>query len=363
MNRVLKEDLNYTLSKLTNEEIMKLSNSTVLITGCGGFLGQYYLAFFEEFQYRLNVKKVIGIDTFLFGKSPLIKRLENIELFDIRDMNIMDFSASGLAEEYQIDYVFHMASIASPTYYRKYPLETLDSNVWGLRVLLEEFKNRKLKGFLFYSSSEIYGNPLGSENIPTSEMYWGNVSCIGPRACYDEAKRFGETLCYYYEKLFKMPLSIVRLFNVYGPGLNINDRRAPADFANAVINNKDIIIYSDGSPTRTFCYVADSAIGEIKALLNPGNGAFNIGMKDNEITIVQLANEFKKVGEAMWGYSGKVRYELSDDIDYLTHDPARRCPKLDKVNEILNYYPVIDLNTGIKRYLEFLKLEGENVSW
>ena len=146
-----------------------------------------------------------------------------------------------------------MASIASPSFYRKYPIETLDANIWGLRRLLDFYCEKNIRGLAFYSSSEIYGDPT-PENIPTPETYRGNVDCQGPRACYDEAKRFGETMCYLFHQKYNMPITIIRPFNNYGPGVRLNDARVLADFANAVRQNKDIVMFSDGSPTRTFCY-------------------------------------------------------------------------------------------------------------
>ena len=364
ISKILHEDLEYTFSKLSKNELDKLKHSTILITGCGGFLGQYHLAFFYEFGEKLNIKKVIGIDNFMLGKSPFITEIEkNIQLFDIKQMDICSLDTTDFLSKYDVDYVVHMASIASPTYYRKHPIETLDSNVWGLRNLLDIFSKKNIKGFLFYSSSEIYGNPLGEENIPTNESYWGNVSPIGPRACYDEAKRFGETLCYYYEKLYSMPVSVVRLFNIYGPGMNLNDRRAPADFANSIISNRDIEIYSDGTTTRSFCYVADSVVGELKALLSPYNGAFNIGLNEKETTIRELAETFIDVGEKICCYKGEISFEQSKDAEYLVHDPSRRCPDLSKARTLLHFEPTISLEDGVERYIRHILEIGENAKW
>lgn len=362
MNRILEYDLDYTFHNLSNEEQEKLYGATILITGCGGFLGQYYLAFFHKYGKVLNLKKVIGIDTFLLGKSVLVQDLQLDSLFDIRTMDIKCFQESNLASQYAIDYVFHMASIASPTYYRLHPLETVDSNIWGLRALLDSFTGYPLKGFLFYSSSEVYGDP-DERCVPTSENYWGNVSCIGPRACYDESKRFGETLCWIYHKLHNIPIRIVRLFNVYGPGLKMNDRRVPADFANAIINNENIVIYSNGQPKRTFCYVADSVVGEIKALLSSDFDVYNIGANTEESSILQLAEVFKTVGIANFDYTGSIIYKKSEDADYLTHDPQRRCPNLTKAKDQLDYLPTVKLDEGVYRYLAYLKEEGEQAVW
>lgn len=361
-NRILKADIKYTFEGLSQIERKNFENAVILITGCGGFLGQYYLSFFEELGDLLGIQKVIGIDTFLLGKSPLVHKLETNALFDIRTLDVKDFAQSDLSVRYDIDYVFHMASIASPSFYRKYPLETIDSNILGIRTLLDAFQNRNLKGFLFYSSSEVYGDP-DPGCVPTPEDYFGNVATLGPRACYDESKRFGETLCWVYHKLYQMPIRIVRLFNVYGPGLKINDRRAPADFAQAILSNRDIPIYSNGQPKRTFCYVADSTIGEIKAIMSPAFDVFNIGSGSEEMTIYQLAELYRAIGAAHFGYNGRILYETSADPEYLVHDPQRRCPDLTKTIQKLRYNPQIAPAQGVLRYLKYLKEEGKDAEW
>lgn len=361
-NPILNEDLEYTFKSLAPEEIEKLRNSTILITGCGGFLGQFHLSFWEKYGKELNIKKVIGIDSFLLGESSLIKKLKSNPLFDIRNMDVIDFPKSDICKIYSIDYVLHMASIASPTYYRKHPLETVDSNIWGIRALLDGLRDVKLKGFLFYSSSEVYGDPDNSV-VPTSEEYWGNVSCLGPRACYDESKRFGETLCWIYNKLYQMPIRIVRLFNVYGPGLKLNDRRAPADFAMSVMHNKKIDILSDGSHTRTFCYVADSCVGEYKTMLYDSFDVFNIGCNSGEMCIEAFAALFQKTAVTKFGYAEEYVFSVSDDPDYLVNDPKRRCPDLTKSEKLLNHHSTILPKEGVARYLEYLKIEGENAIW
>ena len=148
----------------------------------------------------------------------------------------------------------------------------------------------QLKGLLFFSSSEIYGDPA-PEAIPTNESYRGNVACLGPRACYDEAKRFGETLCWVFANTLGTPIRIVRPFNNYGPGMALTDSRAPADFGQCVMQNRDITIFSSGAPTRTFCYVADAVAGYFKALLHDRFDAFNIGIEKPEISVRELAEQ------------------------------------------------------------------------
>ena len=149
---------------------------------------------------------------------------------------------------------------------------------------------------IFFSSSEIYGDP-DAAHIPTKEDYRGYVNTIGPRACYDESKRFGETICYEYAKEYNLPITLVRPFNNYGPGMKLGDKRVPADFASAVMNNEDIVILSDGKPTRTFCYIADAITGYLKVLLHGSFDVFNIGIDKPEISILELANIYAQRGK------------------------------------------------------------------
>ncbi len=272
-----------------------------------------------------------------------------IEKFDIIKDDI-----SNIDNAKEATFIIHLASIASPTFYRKYPIETLDANIWGLRNLLEFYKEKQINGFLFFSSSEIYGDPIQSE-IPTNEEYRGNVSCIGPRACYDESKRFGETMCYLFANKHNMPIGIARPFNNYGPGMSINDKRVPADFAKSIVENKDIEIFSDGTPKRTFCYISDAICGYLKILLYGKFDYFNIGIDKNEISINELALIYKKIGNEIFKYQGSIKLSKSIDKEYLIHNPNRRCPDITKAKTILNYNPTIDIEKGIYRFLSFLR--------
>lgn len=356
--KTLAEDLDYTFSKLTDQEKEKLSNSTILITGCAGFLGYYYLRFFEAHAEKLHIKKVIGLDNFELGMPGWISDLRDNQIFEIKKFDIASDNIGTVVDAEYVDFVIHMASIASPIYYREHPIETLDANIWGLRHLLDYYRDKHLKGFLFYSSSEIYGDP-DIDHIPTKEDYRGFVSCTGPRACYDESKRFGETMCSLFFQKYHVPIRIVRPFNIYGPGMRLNDRRLPADFAKNVMSNEDIVIYSDGTPTRTFTYVADSIVGDLKVLLYHTFDIFNIGSEAPEITVAQLADYYIKAGQDTVGYIGKITYRISYDKDYLTDNPTRRCPDLSKAKRLLGYKPTIKVGEGICRFLQFLQESDE----
>lgn len=358
-NHILKEDMTAIFEKLSGQEKDKLRNTTILLTGCGGFLGYYFMHFFSHFAEELQIKKIIALENFLTGTKDWLDNLveSNPDLIKLHEFNVITDSVEDIESASDADIVIHMASIASPTFYRIYPIETVDANITGLRRLLDYYAQKDLKGFLFFSSSEIYGDPF-PEFIPTKEEYRGNVATIGPRACYDEAKRFGETLCYLFAQKFNMPIGIARPFNNYGPGMNINDKRLPADFAKAVLENRDLEILSDGTPTRTFCYISDAINGYLKVLLHGEFDVFNIGMDKPELSVREFAELFNKEGKAIFDYQGSISFNVSTDKEYLTDNPNRRCPDISKARTILNYNPAVLPSEGIRRYLQFLHLNN-----
>jgi len=352
---VINADLNYICENL-QEEFPQLSGKRLLIAGGAGFLG-YYLVQSVLYWNQLNSEKppieLIVYDNFMRGVPGWLKGLEGDANLSVEKFDVIDPLPSDMGD---FHYIIHAATIASPIYYRLHPIETMDANVYGLRHFLDYCLEQKergtpLEGFLFYSTSEIYGDPT-PENIPTSEDYRGNVSCTGPRACYDESKRYGETLCVNFARQHGLPIRIARPFNNYGPGLKISDRRALPDFARNVLNGEDIVLLSDGAPTRTFCYVADAIVGYYKILIRGQDGeSYNIGLDKPEISIRELAERVIDMARGLFSYQGKLMFRVSDDKDYLTDNPNRRCPVVDKAREQLNYSPSIQLEDGLKRSL------------
>jgi nucleoside-diphosphate-sugar epimerase len=212
-------------------------------------------------------------------------------------------------------------------------------------------RGKPVAGMLFYSSSEIYGDP-DPANIPTSEEYRGYVSCTGPRACYDESKRYGETLCVVFAQQYGVPVKMARPFNNYGPGLKITDRRVIPDYCRAVLDNRPIVMYSDGRPTRTFCYSADAIIGYYKILVRGRPGEpYNIGTESPEISMLELAERISATARELFDYSGEVIHQPSPETDYLVDNPNRRCPRIDKARRELGYNPGIELGEGLRRTL------------
>jgi len=353
-NRILDEDIEYIRRALSARELEFFGGRSVLITGCAGFLGYTFLHFFTRLARELKLRQVIGLDSFILGRPAWLDRLaaEN-PVLQLHAADIRSTDLGKIPGAQDADLVIHMASIASPTYYRKHPIETLEANIWGLRALFDFYKERKIAGLLFFSSSEVYGDPP-ADQVPTSESYRGNVAMIGPRACYDEAKRCGETMSYLYAERYGLPVSIVRPFNNYGPGMKLDDRRVPADFAKAVLANQDIQIFSDGKPTRTFCYVADAITGYLKALAHGKFEFFNIGIEKPETSVEGLAEIYRRAGAQICGYSGKVVLAVQSEQAYLTDNPNRRCPRIDKARELLGFAPTIEVEAGVRRFLEFI---------
>jgi UDP-glucuronate decarboxylase len=341
-----------------DSERRALDGATVLVTGCAGFLGSYCLRFLRHCGAELRINSVIGLDNLILRRSSWLNELVSrspmirFHRFDIATGNLAEIPGAAEAT-----YVLHMASIGSSTFFRRLNIETSDATVWGLRNLVNFYREKPLKGLLFFSSSEIYGDPA-SEFIPTPETYRGNVPCVGPRACYDESKRFGETLSEMFAARYGMPIVVVRPFNTYGPGMVLDDKRVPADFAKAVIAGADIEILSDGSPTRTFCHVADALAGYLKALVHGRFDVFNIGMDRPEISMKSLAEIYRRHGEAMFGYRGQVRLGASSDPFYLSDVPNRRCPDITHAKDVLGFAPSILVDEGVGRYLSFLKQES-----
>lgn len=354
---VEREDLEYITDRL-EDEFFELSGKKVLITGGAGFLG-YYLTksvlFWNEQHPDQAPIDLFVLDNFRRGVPGWITELQASKGRAVHILN-HDISNPLPDPSLRFSYIMHAASIASPHYYRLHPIETMDANVNGLRHLLEHILMQQATaepctGFLFFSSSEIYGDPTPG-NIPTAESYRGEVSCVGPRACYDESKRYGETLCVNFARQHHLPIKIVRPFNNYGPGLKISDKRVVPDFAKNIFNGEDIVVFSDGTPTRTFSYVADDIVGYYKILIHgtPGE-AYNIGADDEEITIGELAERVRAIAEQHFGYTGTIVFQKSPDKDYLTDNPNRRAPVLTKIRRELGFSPTIDMASGLLRTL------------
>ncbi len=362
MLNVVLDDLE-SLSTRLSDVFRCLSGHELLILGGGGFLG-HYLVQAPLHWNRANPEsppiRVSVHDSFRRGVPAWLDALDDSAL-TIVERDVLSPLPTDMP---RFSFVMHAASIASPTFYRRYPIETMDANVGGLRLVLDYAADRAssgepLSGLLFFSTSEIYGDP-DAANIPTPETYRGLVSCTGPRACYDESKRYGETLSVNYAQMHNVPVTVVRPFNNYGPGLRLDDRRVISDFARDIVMNRDIELLSDGSATRTFCYVTDAVDGYYRALVKGRRGeAYNVGTDGPEICVRGVAEEMASIGKKISGYDGDVVTGASGDPDYLTDNPNRRCPVIDKARTELGYEPQIKLEDGLERTLRWYFLERE----
>ncbi len=360
---VVTADLDHICDGL-RDEFTQLAGSRLLIVGGAGFLGHYLVQAAVHWNRRGATAPidVLVWDNYSRGMPAWLQALEGTPNLTLQTFDITAPLPDDLGH---VDYVVHAASIASPTYYRMHPIETMDANVNGLRSLLDYALQQQeagtpLRGFLFYSTSEIYGDPT-PDNIPTPETYRGNVSSTGPRACYDESKRYGETLCVNFAQQHGIPVTIARPFNNYGPGLKIADGRVIPDFAGDILADRDIVMLSAGTPTRTFCYVADAVIGYYKILVHGRPGEpYNIGTETPEISIAELAERMAALSRRELGYTGSVVRATSDDADYLVDNPNRRSPIILKARQELAYEPSIDLDEGLRRSLIWYRGNDES---
>ncbi len=317
----------------------------VLITGGAGFIGSHLAQkLVEEGEY------VIVIDNFYTGNRENISNLLNKPNFKFIKADILFPSEIESLEKMRIDQIYHLACPASPAHYQKDPIKTIKINIEGTINILELAKKTKAR-ILFSSTSEVYGNPLVH---PQSESYLGNVNFIGPRACYDEGKRLAETLMMEYYRQYKVDIKIVRIFNTYGPKMNINDGRVVSNFIVQAIKGEPLTVYGDGTQTRSFCYVDDMIEGLIK-MMNTQNfiGPVNLG-NPVELPILELAKLILKFTKS---HSQIVFKTLPID------DPARRRPDINLAKDKLNWSPKIELEAGLKKTIDCFKekLGGEKI--
>lgn len=355
LNELLEKDLTH-LADTLREEFAAMGGSNLLVTGGGGFLGYYLVQSVLFWNQRRSGGRPIHltvIENYKRGAPEWLLGLRGDPNLEVVEHDASKPLPAGLPE---FQWIIHAAGIASPTYYRLFPIETMDVNIDGLRHLLEYARRRQgsadpVRGFMFYSSSEIYGDPLPG-NVPTPEDYRGNVSCTGPRACYDESKRYGETLCVNFARQYGLPVTMARPFNNYGPGLKITDRRVIPDFARDVLSGRDIVMLSDGSPRRTFCYASDAIAGYYKVLVRGRAGEpYNIGVETPEISMLELAEKITSLARDLFGYGGRVVRQASAEKDYLVDNPTRRCPVITKARTELGYAPAMPIDEGLRRSL------------
>lgn len=316
---------------------VKSKYSNILLAGGAGFIG----ANLCRRLLKMGVS-VWCIDNLHTGKFDNIRDLLDCELFHFINQDIRDFNESVLSSE--IDIVMNFACVASPKAYYASPIDTLLTSVVGVNNLLD-FACKKEIPFLQASTSEVYGDP---EFDILEETYCGNVSCVGPRACYDEGKRAAETLCMDYHRQYGLKVKIIRIFNTYGPYMDRCDGRAIPEFICRSLENRDIIIFGDGSQTRSFMYIEDLINGIIEVMNSDKDlsSPVNIGNPNEEHSIDFIANTIIQ----MAGSKSKVVYKES-----LEDDPHKRRPDISKIIHETNWQPTIPLKDGLMKTIEYFK--------
>jgi UDP-glucuronate decarboxylase len=305
-------------------------NQTILVTGGGGFLGSHLCE-----RLLASGHDVICVDNFFTGSKENIRHLLNHSGFELVRHDIT------WPLYLEVDAIYNMACPASPVHYQHDPVQTTKTSVLGAINLLGMAKRLKIP-ILQASTSEVYGDPAMH---PQKEEYWGNVNPIGTRSCYDEGKRCAETLFFDYNRQLGLSIKVVRIFNTYGPRMQINDGRVVSNFIVQALKNEDITIYGDGSQTRSFCFVSDLIDGLIKMMQTSREvtGPINLG-NPGEFTMLELAEKVIKMTDSR---SKLVFRPLPKD------DPVRRKPDISKAEKVLDWHPSVPLDEGLKKTIEY----------
>ena len=303
----------------------------ILVTGGAGFLGSHLCDALLAEGHR-----IVCVDNLITGRAANIAHLKNESRFEFRQLDITEPYDCG-----PVDYIFDFASPASPVDYMQHGIETLKVGSLGVFNTLELARKYNATFFLA-STSECYGDP---HEHPQKESYWGNVNPVGPRSVYDESKRFAEATTVAYHRYHKVDIRIVRIFNTYGPRLQLNDGRVISNFMKQALRGEDLTVYGDGSQTRSFCYVSDEVDGILKLAWSSEIEPTNIG-NPGEFTILECAKEVL----AVTGSKSKIAFQpLPQD------DPKQRRPDISKAKRLLGWEPKINLRTGLKLSLEYFR--------
>ncbi len=304
----------------------------IVITGGSGFVGSYLCE-----QLINDGHKIIVIDNLLTGSTENINNLVDNKNFSFIEHDVQNH----IEIEDKVDYVLHFASAASPKAYTEHPVNTLKAGSVGTINTLGLAKKHSAE-YLLASTSEVYGDPLIS---PQNEEYWGNVNPNGERSMYDEAKRFAEAAVATYSRSYGLKTKIVRIFNTYGPRMQLNDGRVVTNFIVQALRNENITIYGDGSQTRSFSYVEDTVAGIISLMNSTEYDVFNIG-NPNEMTVGQLAEKIIELTDS----TSEIKYlELPND------DPKQRKPDITKAKTKLNWEPKVNLDEGLAKTITWVE--------
>src|SRR5664280_2241307 len=305
---------------------------TSVVTGAAGFLGSHLVDLLLARGH-----KVIGIDNFVTGAVDNISHLGGNPGFKFIQQDVTEF----LFLDVPVDYVWHFASPASPVDYLELPIQTLKVGSLGTHKALGLAKNKNAR-FLLASTSEIYGDPLVH---PQTEDYWGNVNPIGPRGCYDEAKRFAEALAMAYHKEHRVETRIVRIFNTYGPRMRLHDGRVVPAFISQALRNQPLTVFGKGGQTRSFCFVSDLVEGIYRLMLSDYGLPMNVG-NPSELTVLEFAREIIRVT----GSRSRIIFKpLPQD------DPRQRRPDITKARKHLKWEPRVNLSEGLAKTIDYFR--------
>lgn len=309
-----------------------VTKPTSVVTGAAGFLGSHLTDLLLARGH-----KVIGIDNFVTGRVDNISHLGGNRDFKFIEQDVTEF----IFLDAPVDYVWHFASPASPIDYLELPIQTLKVGSLGTHKALGLAKNKGAR-FLLASTSEIYGDPLVH---PQTEDYWGNVNPIGPRGCYDEAKRFAEAMTIAYQKEHKIETRIVRIFNTYGPRMRLNDGRVVPAFVSQALHGKPLTVFGKGDQTRSFCFVSDLIEGIYRLMISSYDQPVNIG-NPCEMTMLEFAKEIIRVTKSR----SKITFKpLPQD------DPRQRQPDISRARKHLKWEPKVPLAVGLKETIAYFR--------
>ncbi len=304
----------------------------ILVTGGAGFIGSHLCE-----RLLGDGHTVIAMDNLLTGNIDNIAHLVGIEEFSFIKHDVTNY----IFIQGNLDFVFHLASPASPIDYLNYPIQTLKVGSLGTHKTLGLAKEKNA-GFLLASTSEVYGDPLVH---PQPETYWGNVNPIGPRGVYDEAKRFAEAITFAYRRFHDMDTKIVRIFNTYGPRMRADDGRVVPAFLSQAIKGRDLTVFGDGSQTRSFCFVSDTVDGLVRLMESDFEGPVNIG-NPREMTILEFAEFVIQLTK----HDGSIIFR-----DLPVDDPKVRQPDISLAKAELSWEPKVELSDGIRETYEYFR--------
>src|ERR1700686_1329586 len=302
------------------------------MSGAAGFIGPH---FFDGLVPGGST--VVAVDNFITGATRNIEHLQGNPSFAFREWDV----SLPLEIEGPVDSVLHLASLASPKEYLEHPIETLEVGSAGTRNMLEIARRHQAR-FLLTSTSECYGDPSVH---PQVETYWGNVNPVGPRSCYDESKRYAEALTMAYHRVHKVRTNIARIFNTYGPRMQLDDGRVVPAFIDQALQGKPMTVFGDGSQTRSFCFVRDLVDGLYRLAFSDERFPVNLG-NPQEMTILEFAERIKR----LTGTSAPLEFKpLPQD------DPKRRQPDISKAKRVLGWEPKVSLEEGLRDTIDYFQ--------